>query len=208
MDSPSNWTVLVGDSPTYNSSIDSLVVGNSIIYQNLDTKLTEDFSLTVTANASTGSRNIEVMLLDDSGMNGYGFYVDYSSSGVASAKIVSFDYLVQPSSWSGWAFTGHLSPLTAIGSNLPDYVTYTLTWSRDTGLLGLYIGQSNVPIVTATNFNYSQFDAVYIRGNTNSQFTGSLTIGTTIPEPNAVALVTAVALLLPVVNVARRRLRA
>lgn len=186
-------------------------LGNGLVYRNLSSTVTGDWTLSFKVLSTSYSRSATVLLLDSTGTQGYGVsfntaLVDnYSGQGLIG--IVKFDN----SSYTNWSSfgtgtilasggsTGHAvtgydvtQPLTNNQNEATyntdvwnDFMQVTLSWSSSTGTLVLSV--NGTQLATTTDQDFSEFGRIYLRGNSNSYF-DAIEVTTAIPEKSTMSL--------------------
>ncbi len=182
-------------------------LNNGIRYRSLDSTVTQDWTLSFLVLQSSYQRGQGVYLLDSTGSEGYGVIFDGSTvnsySGEGFLKIMKFDN----STYTDWGSFGIGTQLVVgiesghpvLGyavtaapdadqnnasydtGNWQDMLEVTLTWESATGTLTAYAG--GVESISTTDTDFSNFDRIYLRGNTKGYF-DNLQV-TVVPESSA-----------------------
>lgn len=188
--------------------------------------VTQDFTLTVSADLSSYSRQFYVLVVSepDAGnvVTGYGFLwnssVSTSWGGLGYVQVTKVSYDLDTTNLSTGTTPGSgTSPFnTQVGSGVSatpnsvptatsDYNSFVFSWDSDTSSISLSV--NGVTKITKTDSSYSSFSRVYIGGTFPSSYLDSISLTTTatIPEPSSFAAMAGGLGLMAVMVVRRKR---
>lgn len=177
MDSLSDWTTADGANPALSSSNSALstvpymALNNGVIYTQLRSTLTGDWTLRFKATHSAWQRGLYAGVLNASGTEGYGVLWDSALSSQANGTgfitIRKFDQENEV----GWEDTGtNLSNAVNSGHGAlsSPMAEIELKWEAASGKLSARV--DGVLVAQVTDSSFSSFRRIYLRGNTTSHF--------------------------------------
>ncbi len=177
MSSLSEWTTVDGANPALSSSNSSLsgipymALNNGVIYAQLPSTLTGDWTLRFRAGHASWQRGLYAGVFNASGTEGYGVFWDSALSsqagGTGYISIRKFD-LGSEVNW-GDAGTSLSSAVDsghwALSSPMAEI---ELKWEAASSKLSVRV--DGVLVAQATDSSFSSFRRIYLRGNTTSYF--------------------------------------
>jgi hypothetical protein len=162
--SAASWTQTDSSDPAPFNFADpgspALALDDSVAYESLNGAVSGNWTVNVTGQVTTTSRNLAFGLFDGAGQYGYVAYVDSSTNvaGIAAYKVTN------PA--GGWASYGIYGPQFA-GDPL-QFNVYQLSYVAATHTLSLNV--NGVPVTTLADQSCSTFTSVYLIGSGSGLF--------------------------------------